>query len=88
MEFIDFYPILDSIAIDKYEKLVLVDSLKSIGFKVTNWGRGNWMDGPRIVNFTMSNEQCECQVDKLYYSTEQEGKYNVTERIKCIIASR
>lgn len=82
-EFIDLYPVLDTIASDKHEKLFLVDSMKSIGFEVTNWGRGNWMYGPRIVSFTMSNEQCECQVDKLYYSTNQTNKFKVTERIKC-----
>jgi len=87
-EFIDLYPFLDSIASDKDEKLVLVDSLKSIGFKVTEWGRGNWMKGPRIVNVTMTNQQCECQIDKLYYSINQDGKYKVTERIKCKKASK
>ena len=88
MEFIDLYPVLDSIASDKYENLVLVDSLKMKGFEVTNWGRGNWMEGPRIVSFTMSNQHCECKVDKLYYSTDQDGKYKVTERINCKKTSR
>src|SRR5690554_690988 len=82
-EVIDLYPVLDSISSDEYEKLLLVESLKSIGFKITNRARGNWMDGPRIVSFTMSNEQCECQVDKLYYSTSQTNKLKVTERVKC-----
>lgn len=83
IEFIDLYPVLDSIAPEKHEKLVIVDSLKMKGFDITNWGKGNWVGGPRIVSFTMSNQQCECQIDKLYYSTEQEGKYRVTERLKC-----
>ena len=87
LEFIDLYPVLDSIASNQHENLVLVDALKSKGFKVTNWGRGNWMEGPRMVSFTMSNHQCECQLEKLYYSTEQKGKYRVTERIKCKEAS-
>lgn len=88
LEFIDLYPILDSIPSDKYENLILVDSLMTKDFQVIEWGRGNWMEGPRIVSYTMSNQQCECQIDKLYYSTEQEGKYKVTERIKCKKASR
>lgn len=83
LEFIDLYPIMDSIASDKYESLVLHDLLKDNGFEITNWGRGNWMEGPRIVSFTMSNGKCECQIDKLYYSTENEDEYKVTERIKC-----
>lgn len=84
LEFMDLYATIDSISSAKYEKLILVDSLKSKGFKVINWGSGNWMEGPRIVSFTLSNGTCECQVDKLYYSTEQENRYKVTERIKCI----
>lgn len=83
LEFIDLYPIIDSIASDKHEKLVLVDSLKSMGFSVTNWGRGNWMKGPRIINFTLSNGQCECYADKLYYATNEENEFKVTERIIC-----
>ncbi len=88
IEIIDLYPILDSIASDKYENLILVDLLKTKKFKATDWGRGNWMEGPRIVSYTMSNENCECQVDKLYYSTEHAGKYKVTERLKCRKAPR
>lgn len=83
-EFIDLYPPLDSIASDPYENLTLVNALQKKGFQITNWGRGNWMEGPRIVNFTMSNSQCECHIDKLYYSTDQKGSYRVTERIKCL----
>ena len=88
LEFISLYPILDSISSDKYENLILVDFLKKKNFKVIEWGHGNWMEGPRIVSFIMSDQQCECQIDKLYYSTEQEGIYKVTERIKCNKASR
>jgi hypothetical protein len=83
IEFIDLYPILDSIASDEFEKLVLVDSLKTKGFLVTNWGRGNWKEGPRIVNFEMTKGKCVCAIDKLYYSTEQSDKFKVTERINC-----
>lgn len=83
IEFTDFYKVLDSISSDEFENLILVDSLKSKDFEVTNWGRGNWMKGPRIVTFTMTRGQCECHVDKLYYSMKEEGKYKVTERIKC-----
>lgn len=83
VEFIDLYPVMDSIANDEYERIILVDSLKSKGFKVTDWSRGNWMHGPRFVSLKMNNGHCKCQVDKLYYSTESDHKYKVTERIKC-----
>lgn len=83
IEFIDLYPISDTIASDNMEKLILVDKLKAKGFTVTDWGRGNWQEGPRIISFRMTDTHCECQIDKLYYSTENKDKFKVTERIKC-----
>ena len=83
MEFIDLHPNTDSITSDEYENIILVDSLKAKGFAQTNWSRGNWQEGPRIISITMSNKQCECKVDKLYYSTKKNNHYKVTERIKC-----
>lgn len=82
-EVIDLYPILDSIPNDEHENLVLVDSMKRKGFRITNSSQGNWIEGPRIVSFALSNSQCDCQIDKLYHSTEMSKAYRVTERIKC-----
>lgn len=83
LEFIDLYSITDSIAADQFEKLVLIDALKNRGFEVTQWGRGNWMKGPRIVNYTVEGPNCKCHVDKLYYSTKHQNEFRVTERISC-----
>lgn len=83
LEIIDYYSLMNAIPSDEEEHLMLVELLKSKGFEVTNYGRGNWEFGPRIVSYTLQTDQCECQVDKLYYSTEQENTYRVTERIKC-----
>jgi hypothetical protein len=83
LEFMDLYSTMDSISSGKYESVIIVDSLKAKGFDIVKTGRGNWAKGPRIISITMSNKKCECVVDKLYYSTYQEGKYKVTERIKC-----
>lgn len=45
LEFLNLYPIIDSIASDQYENLILVDSLKARDFEVTNWGREiGWKD--------------------------------------------
>ena len=82
IEIIDLYPILDTIASDKMEKLILVDKLKTKGFKVKDWGRGNWQDGPRIISFKMTDTHCECQIDKLYYSTENKDTLIVTTLIE------
>jgi hypothetical protein len=83
LEFTNLYPIIDSIAEDQYETLILVDLLKIKGFIVIKWGRGNWMEGPRVVSYTLSNDDCICRIDKLYYSTDVDDKFKVTERIKC-----
>lgn len=83
LEFPDIYGQLNSIAQDQFERLAVVQKLKSLQFTITSWGRGNWTEGPRFISFTMSNGQCDCQVDKLYYSTPVKKKYKVTERIKC-----
>lgn len=83
IEIVGLYPILDSIASYEYELLFLLEILKAKGFEFTDWGAGNWMEGPRMVSFTLENGDCTCAVAKFYYSTEVEEGYRVTERIKC-----
>lgn len=83
IEFINLYPNLSPLVSSEKEALILTDSLMKRGFKLTKWGRGNWTQGPRIVSYTMDNGQCECQIDKLYYTTKQKGSYKLSERIKC-----
>lgn len=80
-EVVDYYGIVDSIASDKYERSFLVQKLKEVGYELISWGRGNSMFGPRIINYTMSNGKNECDVIKNYLSTEEEGKYFVTEKL-------
>ena len=46
VEFTDLYTKSVEILEDKNEKLILADMLKDKGFKVVNWGRGNWLNGP------------------------------------------
>lgn len=60
-----------------------LNAYKIKGFIVSKFGRCKWQEGPRIVSYNMSDSQCECQVDKLYYLTENKDKFKVTERIKC-----
>jgi hypothetical protein len=69
---------------DSNENLIIASYLKSIGFKVTEWGRGNYPPlGPRIVSLTLVKENCKCTVDKIYYSTISDTLFSVSERIKC-----
>lgn len=81
IEYIDLYPRIHSIAIDSTEKLILVQQLKENGFTVEHWGRGNFMQGPRMVSITMKKDDCTLRVDKLYYDTDTVGTFRVTERI-------
>ena len=66
------------------ENLKLVEILKSKGFKIVEFGRGNYPPlGPRIVSFYLEKDRCKCQVDKIYYYTTITETYSNTERIKC-----
>jgi hypothetical protein len=67
---------------DKTEKLFIVQTLKKKGFKVISWERGNHPLGPRIISLTLKKDSCECEVDKIYYSSA-DSIDNVSERIKC-----
>lgn len=41
-EFIDLYPVPETVAFDAFDKLILEEKLTAKGFTVTDWGRGNW----------------------------------------------
>jgi len=73
---------------DSADQIILVQSLKKRGFKINDWGRGNHANGPRIISITMSNGNCECQVMKIYYLTEDKDAFEMSERIKCKNVSR
>jgi hypothetical protein len=80
----DLYESLaDKIPDDADEKSVLVQILKKKGFKITNWGRGNFTHGPRVVIYDLNKKNCECQVAKYYYSTHNDSTYLRTEAISC-----
>jgi len=82
-EIIDFYLDKTNEQIPEIDTLKISEFLKKKGFKVANWGRGNWMFGPRIISLTLENDSCTCQVDKLYYTQDSQTDYKVTERILC-----
>lgn len=81
-EITDLYPETDTISENDF--LILDDSLKARSFVVKDWGRGNFMEGARMISLTLENETCKCRVDKLYYTNIAKAKkYKVTERISC-----
>jgi hypothetical protein len=74
----------DSINNYNEEKLKLVEILKSKGFQIVDYGRGNYPPlGPRIVSISLKKNRCKCEVDKIYYFTSTEGTFTTSERIKC-----
>jgi hypothetical protein len=90
IEFPELYPVLKNrIQSDENEILLIAEYLKSKGFKVSDWGRGNYPPlGPRIISITLIKGNCKCIVDKIYYSTTIDTLYTVSERIKCLKARR
>jgi len=86
-EITDIYDSVKTIPDDGDERLYTVQLLKAKDFQTINWGRGNWMMGPRIVVIDMQKDRCKCKVSKLYYSEDtwynDKAFYKVTEVIKC-----
>ncbi len=92
-KFIELPNLYDSLATciadDKNEKLILVQILKKKGFKIITWGRGNFPPlGARIISVTLKKDDCECEINKMYYSTISDSLYEMRENIKCKKASR
>lgn len=76
--------LVSEIPSDANESSILADALKEKGFKVVNWGRGNYPPrGPRIVSLTLLKKDCICEVNKIYYFTTADSLYELSERIKC-----
>ncbi len=87
-EYVQLTNLYDSLAHtipdDKDEKLILVERLKKRGFKVTNWGRGNFPPlGPRIVIIELTKDNCMCEVTKTYYATTSDTLWQMAEGINC-----
>lgn len=87
-EYVKLYS--DTIAIpdDSAETLILGEKLKSRGFKVIDYGRGNWEHGPRFIHVMLASAQCTCVVQKAYRTVERDSagawtRLHVTERIAC-----
>ncbi|MES2412022.1 MAG: hypothetical protein V4535_11320 [Bacteroidota bacterium] len=86
-EFVEFSDMYETTATaiksDEEEKILIVQFLKKKGFKVENWGRGNFPYGPRIISIEMVKADCRCDVAKLYYTYDSDGTIEVKEKIRC-----
>jgi hypothetical protein len=94
-KFIELPNLYDSVskeivAKDEDEKLILVQILKKKGFEVKDWGRGNHPLGARIITLKLRKGNCECEVLKTYYSTDDLPReiYKTTESVRCKKASQ
>jgi hypothetical protein len=66
------------------EQFILAEKLEARGFKVVDTGSvNNQLSGRRMATLTLVKDNCECEVDKVYYSTLNVSQYVRTERIKC-----
>jgi hypothetical protein len=83
IEIMDLYDSLLSIPHDKDEKIHMVQVLNKQGFVSETWAREKWLQGPRIISVMVYKGSCKCFIDKLYYDSDTENKYKVTERLKC-----
>jgi hypothetical protein len=86
-EFSGLYPILDTLPNAFSDSLIMDNYLKSLGFKVSSTGHGNWENGPRVVTLELTKGNCNCKVYKKYYYNDSlpDGTYNlrVTEKVVC-----
>jgi hypothetical protein len=57
--------------------------LKAKGFKLTNYGQGNWNKGPRYVERTYEKDSCICTVSKMYYTATHDSLFEIHESISC-----
>ena len=84
IEFNDIYPITK--IIPEKDSSILVRKLKESKFVLNNSGRGNWINGPRMINYFLESDNFICRVDKLYYSiSSKPDHYAVTERCGCLV---
>ncbi len=80
-EVINIYPNIEEPRED--DTLYLINILEEIGYEMTNYGRGDWTGGPRIISFHYKKGNCLCEVSKLYYGSNKVIE-KITERINCI----
>ena len=87
VEITGLYPILDTLPNALEERTFVKSLLTKNGFIQTDWGRGNWENGPRFFYWEYRKDNCICKVFKKYYYNriQRDSTYNlrVTERIIC-----
>jgi hypothetical protein len=76
--------LVSELPVDSVETLILAEELKRKGFTVVDWGRGNFLpNGVRIVTLRLVKDDCQCTINKMYYSTVEDNMYQIREAISC-----
>jgi hypothetical protein len=77
IELPEIYPYLVSkIQDDRSESLIITKILERKGFKIIDWGGGNYPPlGSRIISVTLKKDNCFCVVNKIYYHTVSDTLY-------------
>lgn len=71
------------------DHLVLVTRLQDRGFKITKQQESNMqLSGRRILAVTLVKDDCECEVQKTYFYTQNISEFLVSEKIRCTKANR
>ncbi len=89
--FTDFYPVMATLPIADTDPFILAERLKQLGFKMVDWGRGNWKtklhEGPLFYYEMYQKNDLFCNVYKLFAYNEcmQDSSYNLIayEQIEC-----
>ncbi len=89
--FTDFYLVMDTLPEADTDPFILAEHLKQLGFKMVDWGRGNWdrgtHKGPRFYYEMYEKNNLFCNVYKLFAYNElmQDSSSNLMayEQIEC-----
>jgi hypothetical protein len=85
-EFTDIYTSLLPINEATTSEVYMAEWLKPLGFELLEYRKKDWSEGPLIITVTLSNKDCECFVEKAFFTNldNTDSKvYRVTERLHC-----
>jgi hypothetical protein len=67
------------------DSLILAARLQDRGFKITERRESNMqLSGKRILSVMLVKDDCECEVQKTYFFTQNISEYLVSEKMRCI----
>lgn len=85
--FDNLYDIVDVLPLRINDSTLVKEILLDNGFKIINYGSGNWEKGPRFTLIEYQKDSCKCSTLKIYYYNSQieDSLFNmkVEEKIIC-----